>query len=88
MPAWPPSIAGVNRSPALPVPDHLLQRARALRQESTDAERYLWSRLRNRALGGLKVRRQVPVGPSTVDSVCAGAGLPHPSPLPLAGEGT
>src|SRR5688572_22698188 len=42
-------------------------RARALRQASTDAERLLWSRLRNRQLAGLKFRRQRPIGPFYLD---------------------
>jgi very-short-patch-repair endonuclease len=36
----------------------------------TDAERLLWSHLRNRELGGWKFRRQYPVGPFIVDFVC------------------
>ena len=35
--------------------------ARRLRRESTDAERMLWSRLRNRQVRGLKFRRQMPI---------------------------
>ena len=45
-------------------------RAKALRKESTDAERLLWSRLRNRRLLGLKFRRQSPIGKYIVDFVC------------------
>ena len=45
-------------------------KARALRQYSTDAERALWLRLRNRQLAGCKFRRQVPVGKYIVDFVC------------------
>ena len=45
-------------------------RARALRKQSTDAERLLWSRLRNRRLMGLKFRRQTPIGRYIVDFVC------------------
>ena len=36
----------------------------------TEAERLLWSRLRDRRLGGLKFRRQVPLGPYIVDFLC------------------
>ena len=36
----------------------------------TDAERLLWSHLRNRELGGFKFRRQHPVGPFIVDFIC------------------
>ncbi|HEY77339.1 MAG TPA: endonuclease domain-containing protein [Thermoflexia bacterium] len=47
------------------------QRARELRQEMTPAERVLWERLRNRRLGGLKFRRQHPLGRFIVDFYCA-----------------
>ena len=46
------------------------QRARALRQRMTDAERLLWRHLRNRELGGWKFRRQYPVGSFIVDFIC------------------
>ena len=36
-----------------------------------DAEVVLWSRLRNRQLGGFKFRRQYSVGPFVVDFYCA-----------------
>jgi very-short-patch-repair endonuclease len=41
--------------------------ARALRHNATDAERIIWLLLRDRRLGGLKFRRQVPIGPFVVD---------------------
>jgi very-short-patch-repair endonuclease len=41
--------------------------ARRLRRDQTDAERKLWFRLRDRRLGGLKFRRQMPVGRFVVD---------------------
>ena len=41
--------------------------ARRLRREATDAERRLWSRLRNRQVAGIKFRRQVPIGPFVAD---------------------
>lgn len=44
--------------------------AKALRKESTDAERWLWQRLRNRELLGWKFRRQHPIGCYIVDFVC------------------
>jgi very-short-patch-repair endonuclease len=50
-------------------------RARALRDASTDAERLLWSRLRDRRLGGYKFRRQHPVGPFFADLACIEAKL-------------
>ena len=50
-------------------------RARALREFSTDAERVLWSRLRDRRLAGYKFRRQHPVGAFFADFACVEAGL-------------
>lgn len=41
----------------------------------TDAERKLWLALRDRRFGGLKFRRQVPVGPWIVDFLCKEARL-------------
>ena len=45
--------------------------ARRLRRELTDAERWLWQRLRNRQLLGAKFRRQAAIGPYVVDFVCS-----------------
>jgi len=45
-------------------------RARRLRREMTGPERALWQVLRGRRLGGVKFRRQVPVGPYIVDFIC------------------
>jgi very-short-patch-repair endonuclease len=53
----------------------LTQPARSLRQRSTDAERKLWSRLRDRRLMGFKFRRQVPRGRYVVDFLCVEAAL-------------
>ena len=47
------------------------QRAKELRQKMTPAEKILWERLRNRQLGGLKFRRQHPLGPFITDFYCA-----------------
>ncbi len=49
--------------------------ARKLRRCGTDAERALWFHLRDRRLGGLKFRRQHPIGPYTVDFACVEARL-------------
>ena len=49
--------------------------ARTLRRNQTDAERKLWSRIRNRQLLGFKFRRQFPIAPYIVDFVCAEARL-------------
>ena len=46
-----------------------------MRREPTDAEKKLWSRLRDRQLGGLKFRRQVPFGGFVLDYYCTGAML-------------
>ena len=49
--------------------------ARQLRRNQTDAEKYLWSRLRNRQLEGFKFRRQVPIGRYVVDFICSDKNL-------------
>ena len=41
--------------------------ARGLRQRQTEAEKTLWTRLRNRQLEGVKFRRQQPIGHYVVD---------------------
>lgn len=53
-----------------PLPPALLQRARKLRQESTDAEQLLWGLLRNRTLNDAKFRRQHPIGSYILDFYC------------------
>ncbi len=50
-------------------------RARTLRRDQTDAERKLWSMLRNRQLGGRKFRRQVPIDRYFADFACVEAKL-------------
>ena len=49
--------------------------ARTLRQNATDAERRLWSRLRKRQLEGCRFRRQAPLEPYVVDFACLAARL-------------
>lgn len=49
--------------------------AKVLRRNATDAEKKLWSLLRDRQLMGWKFRRQVPLGPYIVDFYCADAKL-------------
>ena len=44
--------------------------AKVLRRKGTDAERLLWSRLRNRQLAGYRFRRQRPIGNYVCDFVC------------------
>jgi len=46
------------------------QLARNLRQNQTDAEKLLWSRLRNRRLLNYKFRRQYVIEPYIVDFIC------------------
>lgn len=50
-------------------------RAPRLRRESTPPEAILWSRLRRRQLGGLRFRRQHPIGPFIADFYCHDAAL-------------
>ena len=45
-------------------------RAQTLRAASTEAEKKLWYRLRNRRFGGAKFVRQSPIGPYYADFVC------------------
>ena len=44
--------------------------ARRLRRQATEPEDIIWELLRNRRLGGLKFRRQVPLLGYTVDFLC------------------
>jgi very-short-patch-repair endonuclease len=44
--------------------------ARGLRRRQTDAERRIWTRLRDRRLLGAKFARQVPIGSYIVDFCC------------------
>ncbi len=47
-----------------------VERARNLRRNATEAEKRLWSRLRDRQFLGRKFRRQRPIGRYFVDFVC------------------
>jgi very-short-patch-repair endonuclease len=51
------------------------ERARELRNNMTNTERFMWSRLRNRKVAGYKFRRQVPIGPYFADFACLSARL-------------
>jgi very-short-patch-repair endonuclease len=44
--------------------------ARELRKKVTDAEKFLWSKIRKRQILGHKFRRQHPIGRYIVDFVC------------------
>jgi very-short-patch-repair endonuclease len=46
------------------------ERPRQLRRDATDAERRLWSALRDRRLSGYRFRRQYPIGRYIVDFAC------------------
>jgi very-short-patch-repair endonuclease len=46
------------------------QKSRQLRRASTDAERRMWSALRDRRLARYKFRRQHPIGHYVVDFTC------------------
>lgn len=46
------------------------ERSRELRNNKTKSESLLWSVLRSRQLGGLKFRRQHPIGPYFADFAC------------------
>ena len=52
------------------VDDKLRVLAHVMRKNATNAERRMWSKLRDGRLGGLKFRRQVPIGRAIADFVC------------------
>ena len=64
-----------QNSPTWKVPSRLRSNARALRKNSTDAERILWSELRDHRLSGVSFRRQVPIANYVADFVCHAARL-------------
>jgi ATP-dependent DNA helicase RecQ len=53
----------------------MIGRARNLRRQATPPEQLLWTVLRNGRIGGLKFRRQHPIGPYVVDFYCHGIAL-------------
>ncbi len=53
-----------------PTDPKILDRARHLRREMTEAERKLWRFLRNKNLVAAKFRRQVPIGNFIADFCC------------------
>ena len=71
----PPPLAGGGWGEGTERATTMLSRARTLRRESTPAERKLWQQLRDHQLGGLKFRRQVPLGPYIADFYCPSAHL-------------
>lgn len=63
------------KHPDWKVPAKLRANARALRRNSTDAERILWSELRAGQLSGMVFRRQVPIERYVADFICHAAKL-------------
>ena len=59
--------------PTWKVSTKLRSNARALRRNSTDAERLLWAALRGHRLDGASFRRQVPIENYIADFVCHAA---------------
>jgi very-short-patch-repair endonuclease len=70
-----------QRSPSWKVSSKLRSNARALRKNSTDVERILWSELRDHRLNGAGFRRQVPIASYIADFVC------HAAPLVIELDG-
>jgi very-short-patch-repair endonuclease len=66
---------GDEKEPARRVSSQLRSNARELRKKSTDAERILWSELRDHRLNGTGFRRQVPIKNYIADFVCHAAKL-------------
>jgi very-short-patch-repair endonuclease len=64
-----------QKSPTWKVPSKLRTNARALRRKSTDAERIIWSELRDHRLNGASFRRQAPIANYIADFVCHAAKL-------------
>jgi very-short-patch-repair endonuclease len=51
-------------------PESSFVKAKALRKDETQAEKFLWAKLRNNQLKGYKFRRQHPIGLYIVDFYC------------------
>jgi len=64
-----------EKTPTWKISSRLRSNARALRKTSTDAERILWSELRDHRLNGASFRRQVPIKNFIADFVCHAAKL-------------
>jgi very-short-patch-repair endonuclease len=62
-----------ENDPTWKVSTKLRSNARALRKNSTDAERLLWASLRGHRLNGASFRRQVPIENYIADFVCHAA---------------
>jgi very-short-patch-repair endonuclease len=68
-------VAMEEKKPEWRVSSRLRSNARALRRNSTDAERMLWSELRDHRLNGAGFRRQVPIENYIADFICHAAKL-------------
>jgi very-short-patch-repair endonuclease len=68
-------VAMEEKKPSWKVSSKLRSNARALRKNSTDVERILWSDLRDHRLSGVGFRRQVPIENYVADFVCHAARL-------------
>jgi len=66
---------GEQETPTWKVSSRLRSNARTLRRNSTDAERILWSELRDHRLNGAGFRRQMPIAGFIADFVCHQASL-------------
>jgi very-short-patch-repair endonuclease len=64
-----------EKDPTWTVSSQLRSKARELRKKSTEAERVLWSELRDHKLNGLGFRRQVPIKNYIADFACHAAKL-------------
>jgi very-short-patch-repair endonuclease len=64
-----------DKTPNWKVSPKLRSNARSLRRNSTDAERILWSQLRDHRLNGASFRRQVPIQNYVADFICHAAKL-------------
>ena len=64
-----------EEGPVWNVSARLRRNAHALRRNSTDAERHLWSELRGHGLQGASFHRQVPIENYVADFVCHAAKL-------------
>ncbi len=63
------------KDPSWKVSSSLRSKARELRRNATDAERILWSELRDHRLNGIGFRRQVPIKNYIADFACHAAKL-------------
>jgi len=70
-----PEVSMDDEKPIGKISSALRVNARALRRTSTDAERILWSELRDHRLQGVGFRRQVPIDRCIADFVCHSAKL-------------